>query len=288
MNHVTCVIIAVASMTTAVFAQDDTPAPDRVGVETIAVADRTPRRPGPAPRRTPCPTSQRMNVAWEFMASGHYMGAVRHFTREGTRDSTCAGPKIGYAFGSAAMGDLGRGAKSMRQALWLDPATVRAFRLDRRVHPLATKLIDRCLLRLGADDTDKDTAFFLAALYYIIRDEQGSRYAIEIVRGNDDDATSAVHLEELIEERFGSVVVMPEPVVATAPGPLTEPAVVMRPIAEPRAVEPVEPPRPVPPTEPVDYDKLRTNMKDVSDALNSFAEKLVNRIQKAKETLGQQ
>ncbi len=302
---------------------------------------------GPKTRTETCPETRRIRVAWEFMAARNYMAAMRHFQREGLKDTTCGGPKIGYALAVSAMGDLRRGAKSMRQALWLDPSSVRQFRVDSRVRTLLQTLVDRCLLRLGADDTDKDTALLLAALYYINRDEAGTRYALEVVRGNDDAAASAVNFEQLAIERFGPVpmaavveedavpvtepavavtggqdapppaalddvqtvavaavtIVPPEQQMTVAPAPLDgamdpwAPAAALpvapgtretetAPVQEPaRAPEPELPPEPV---EPVDYDKLREDMQNVSDSLNSFAQKLIERIQKAKETLGQE
>jgi hypothetical protein len=224
----------------------------------------------------------RTEVAWTALGDGRYLSAYRHFSRSIALAPDCGRSRIGYALTISALGDLPRGAKSMRHALRVDPGALRGLELTYNLHWLVERIAEACLLWLDRDDRDPDVSAHLAALCYLLRDEEALRYAIKIARANDRGGVGTANLQVLAAELLNPpptrLEPLPQPQAAPGGAPEPEPA----PVTEPDPA-PAEPPAPPEPIEPVDYEALQSDMNHVSEALERFKRKLVARIEESKK-----
>jgi tetratricopeptide (TPR) repeat protein len=226
----------------------------------------------------------RLDVAWAALSDEHYLSAYRHFSRSIALEPDSGRARIGYALALSALGDLPRGAKSMRHALRVDPGAVRGVELTDDQRRLVERVAEDCLRWLNEDDRDRDVSIHLAALCYLLRDEEALRYAIKIARANDGGAAGTANLQVLAADLLNPPPMRLKPLPEPAPEPAPEPGPEPAPIAAPTPVPgpdptPAEAPAPI---VPVDYEALLSDMNHVSDALERFKRKLVARIEESK------
>ncbi len=210
---------------------------------------------GPRPGR-------RSAVAWSLLGDGRYFEALRHFARQAGLYPQDGNPKLGYAIAAAAAGDLPRGAKAMRRVLRTDPAALRDLSVDQELRPLVRRLTSLYLWRLERHADDQDAAVMLCGLFYLLRHEQSTQYAIDLVIGSGETGPAADNLQQLMNEWLRPLPPDPpsaeptrqpmaEPSPEPTPGP--EPDPVPPPLSEPEQLtaEPASSPVPESPAPPV-------------------------------------
>ena len=245
---------------------------------------------------TPCP-SRRSTVAWTLLAQGRQFESLRHFARQADLFPENGNPKLGYALAAATAGDLSRGERAMRRVLRTDPAALRDLDLADELRPLVVRLAS---LYSERHDDDRDAAMMLCALYYVLRHEDSTLFAVELVMANGETGPAASKLRQLV----GDWLQPPPPPVpppVPAPDPVSVPAT-MAPLVEASATPvpeaenalptdasawelpdpsaatedpPPVTPQPIPQQFPIDYDKLGEDLTNVGNALGGFTRRLL-------------
>ena len=107
-------------------------------------------------------------------------------------------PKLGYALAAAQAGDLDRGAWAMRRAFRIDPNAMYYFKPDRLIKGTLQRVAGAYKRRQGTGYSDKDAAFTLAAVQFLLNDEEASRSLAARISDYNDNSASADNLKRLI------------------------------------------------------------------------------------------
>ncbi len=206
MKHYCCICSAtVCTMlfTVMVAAGQDAPALDEVAslMESEGL-DRSLDLPDPVPAAS----DMRAKVAWTLLASGSDSAALRQFARIAGRQPTAVMPKIGYSLSAAGMGDLSNAARAMRRVLRVDPDALREVELEYRLRLRLETMRTDYLRRLAQFDHDRDGAIMLAALCYLLREDETARHAIRYLKGAGANGPETKNMERLILELTQPVV----------------------------------------------------------------------------------
>ena len=137
---------------------------------------------------------------WSSLADGKARTAFRYFSKEASRNLDDGLPKIGYAIASSMLGDDRRAIWAMRRAFIVDPYAANAIRFDEdlltRIDALAEQFANR-----ADSGSNPDADFMLAALSYLIEDDELAIVAIENAIARGDDSEAAANLKAMIPPR---------------------------------------------------------------------------------------
>ena len=237
----------------------------------------------------------RSRLAWSLLVMGKSDAALRQFVRLAGALPESGEFKVGLALAAADSGDLSGGARAMRRALRTAPESVATVVVDPRLSPCLERLTSRYVRWLARrDDVGQDATLMLASLYFLRRDLESARYAIELGRVAGDRSPSVDNLEKLIDglER-------PPPQEASLdpeqppmePPPFAQdtaslaaepPLAVIEPDEGDEETSAPETPAAEAPREPVDFDRLLENVAAVNGALDRFTRKLLAAMAAAK------
>ena len=103
---------------------------------------------------------------------------------------------------TAASGDLERGSFAMRRAMRIDPDALHYLVLDETLRGRIDQLVQEYDAR-DRTAADSDTAFMLAALYYLRGDIDAARTAVEhaVVTGDRSASAAGLHLLEVLRSQ---------------------------------------------------------------------------------------
>ena len=141
------------------------------------------------------------NDGWRLLAQNRAGEALAFFAGQAGRHQNDGVPKVGYALSTAMQGDLDRAVWAMRRAFRIDPNTLHYINIEQplrsRINNLITKYNDLLDYSDGAENSD--SAFMIAALSYLLHDENASRKAIEEATDKaGDNSQSARNLYNLV------------------------------------------------------------------------------------------
>ncbi len=149
----------------------------------------------PADTSHNAPNHSSKGQGWEELANGSYSAARSIFAADVQRHPERGTPKVGYALAAAAGGDLERGSWAMRRAFRIDPSSIKYAEVDDRLRSQIGLLLDRFLARRGEN---RDAAFMVAALYYLLGDADSARGAMDWAVQHGDSSLSLQNLGKLI------------------------------------------------------------------------------------------
>jgi hypothetical protein len=214
--------------------------------------------------------------AWRLLEQRSYAWAASQFTSLIDRHPGDGRPVLGYALAVASSGDLACGEDAIRWVLRRDPGALDRVPSRPRVRRRAEVLTARYHEQLPPGGADRRALLTLAALYYVAGDEDSARSAASLARRLGDQSVAAINMLELLGPA-------PSPPFVSAPAPrsASPPPVAAEPVPPIAVREPatasaaVEQPATALPGEPVDYDRLRDELMEMSDALDRFTRKLL-------------
>jgi hypothetical protein len=148
---------------------------------------------------------------WTAILNGAYEEAARRFGDESLAQSMRAEPRIGYALASAALGHYGRAARSVHRGLWLDRDGVRDLNVDESLRPFLGDLIGQFAPARPNQVSERDAAFMVAALHYLLRDVGAAHETIAAAIDQGDRRPGTTILLDLINEERRPVDVQPQP-----------------------------------------------------------------------------
>ena len=141
------------------------------------------------------------NEGWRLLAQNRASEALTFFAGQAGRYQKDGVPKVGYALSTAMEGDLDRAAWAMRRAFRIDPSNLHYVNFVQPLRISVNKLIGEYNARLeyAGGAGNPDAAFMIAALNYLLHDENAARIAIKEVMGQARDNTqSAQNLHNLV------------------------------------------------------------------------------------------
>jgi len=143
------------------------------------------------------------NLGWQLLAQNNAKEALGVFAGQAGRHQEDGVPKVGFALSTAMQGDLDRAVWAMRRAFSIDPNSLHYINIEQRLRVSIDKLIAEFNLRLHNSDENRysDAAFMVAALNYLIHNDDAARIAIEeaVVKAGDS-SQSALNLHNLVKQ----------------------------------------------------------------------------------------
>jgi hypothetical protein len=141
------------------------------------------------------------NAGWQLLAQNRASEALSFFAGQAGLYQNDGVPKVGYALSTAMQGDLDRAAWAMRRAFRIDPSSLHYIYIEQSLRISINNLIAEYNSRLNYSDGygHSDPAFMIAALYYLLHDENAARKAIEeAIDKAGDNSQSAQNLYNLV------------------------------------------------------------------------------------------
>ncbi len=140
-------------------------------------------------------------LGWKLFGDGKPYDALRVFAQEATDDAKDGVAKVGVALAAADTGDLARGVWSMRRALRVDPEGLRYVPIDRRSAGRVRQLMVEYRKEQSAPEKRRDHAFMLAALHYLLDEDEAARDEVRLAIEYGDRSNSANNLSKILSGR---------------------------------------------------------------------------------------
>ncbi|MBV6446902.1 hypothetical protein [Nitrosomonas sp.] len=143
------------------------------------------------------------NLGWQLLAQNNAREALGVFAGQAGRHQEDGVPKVGFALSTAMQGDLDRAVWAMRRAFSIDPNSLHYVNIEQSLRVSIDNLIAEFNLRLRNSDGNRysDAAFMVAALNYLIHNDEAARIAIEeAVDKAGDSSQSALNLRNLVKQ----------------------------------------------------------------------------------------
>ncbi len=143
------------------------------------------------------------NLGWQLLAQNNAKVALGVFAGQAGRHQEDGVPKVGFALSTAMQGDLDRAVWAMRRAFSIDPNSLHYVNIEQSLRVSIDNLIAEFNLRLRNSDGNRysDAAFMVAALNYLIHNDEVARIAIEEAVGKAGDSSqSALNLRNLVKQ----------------------------------------------------------------------------------------
>jgi len=143
------------------------------------------------------------NLGWQLLAQNNAKEALGVFAGQAGRHQEDGVPKVGFALSTAMQGDLDRAVWAMRRAFSIDPNSLHYVNIEQSLRVSIDNLIAEFNLRLRNSDGNRysDAAFMVAALNYLIHNDEAARIAIEEAVGKAGDSSqSALNLRNLVKQ----------------------------------------------------------------------------------------
>jgi hypothetical protein len=145
----------------------------------------------------PCPVT--MAEAWELLAGGHTDAALEAFDCLAGELPDDGLPLIGFALAASLLDEHEDATEIMRDALHVDPEALRYVPDDERLHGQLTQLVVHYETRARNQYGDVDALFMVAALWYLLGQEETAHYAIDIAVTLGDTDSGTLSLQALLE-----------------------------------------------------------------------------------------
>ncbi|MCH9639646.1 MAG: hypothetical protein K0U40_09145 [Betaproteobacteria bacterium] len=141
------------------------------------------------------------NAGWEYLARNQSSEALNFFAGQAGRYQTDGVPKVGFALSTAMQGDLHRAVWAMRRAFSIDPGSLHYIRIEPPLRVSINNLIAEYNNRLNSSEGygQSDSVFMIAALNYLLHDNNAARKAIgNAIDKEEDNSQSAQNLYNLL------------------------------------------------------------------------------------------
>lgn len=141
------------------------------------------------------------DLGWRLLAQNNPREALHVFADQARQRQTDGIPKVGYALSAALQGDLNKAAWAMRRAFRIDPDSLHYLKIDASLRASIDRLLIEYHDQLNHAQGNRhfDVAFMIAALNYLIHEQDAARIAIEqSVDKFGDHSPSAMNLQRLV------------------------------------------------------------------------------------------
>jgi tetratricopeptide (TPR) repeat protein len=148
---------------------------------------------------TPDPCPGTMADAWEDLAADRCDAALEAFNCLAQVLPDDGLPLIGSALAASLLDQQEDAIAAMREALRIDPEALGYAPDDERLHSQVAQLVEQYEYRARTQFGDLDALFMVAALLYLLGQEDTAYYAIDIAVNLGDIDASTSSLKALME-----------------------------------------------------------------------------------------
>ena len=151
--------------------------------------------------------TQLRSRGWMLLAEDQPSAALREFARDAQQNLSNGVHKVGYSISAAATGRLSRGVWAMRRACRIDPDSMHHLnieQIDHRIPATVERLEEAYSERIARRRNDRDSAFMVASLRYLIGKDTQAKDAIDLAVRHGDRASSTSNLQHAIDTRLAS------------------------------------------------------------------------------------
>lgn len=141
---------------------------------------------------------------WSLLLEGQYRAAAEEFVREWQFNPTLAGPKVGYVLAAASLGDLPKSVSAMRRACDSDPESIHGLIVDKNLRPAVDRVMAVFRADLARNPRNADSSFLLAALQFLVGDDQAAGQSIDVAIRLGDRNPSTTNLKRVIDQALSS------------------------------------------------------------------------------------
>jgi tetratricopeptide (TPR) repeat protein len=145
----------------------------------------------------PCPAT--VADAWELLVGGRPDAALEAFDCLAGALPDDGLPLVGHALAASLLVEHDDAITSMREALRVDPESLRYVPDDERLRGRLAELVEHYEYRARHQYGDLDALFMAAALWYLLNQEDAAHYAINVAVTLGDSDSSTLSLKSLIE-----------------------------------------------------------------------------------------
>ena len=141
------------------------------------------------------------DLGWRLLGQNNSREALDVFATQAGNHQNDGVPKVGYALSAAMEGDLNKAAWAMRRAFRIDPDSLHYLKIDVSLRTSIDTLLAEYHNQLNYAQGNRhfDVAFMIAALNYLIHENDAARVAIEeSVDKLGDNSPSAINLQRLV------------------------------------------------------------------------------------------
>lgn len=141
------------------------------------------------------------DLGWRLLRQNNPREALDVFATQAGKNHNDGVPKVGYALSAAMQGDLNKAAWAMRRAFRIDPDSLHYMKIDASLRTSIDTLLAEYRNQLNHTQGNRhfDVAFMIAALNYLIHENDAARIAIgESVDKLGDNSPSALNLQRLV------------------------------------------------------------------------------------------
>lgn len=133
------------------------------------------------------------DYGWYLLAKNKPYDAYKVFADQAENAPNEGVPKVGYALAAGLQGDLNKANWAMRRAFRIDPSSLHYINLEPSVQTKMKAMIN--------DYDHRDDAFMVAALQYLLHNDQAAQEAIDRAIDDDrDNSESASNLYDLLAQ----------------------------------------------------------------------------------------
>ena len=151
---------------------------------------------------TPDPCPGTVADAWELLVGGSSGAALEAFDCLAGLLPDDGLPLIGYALAASQRDEHEDAIAVMREALRVDPESLRFVPDDERLRGQLMQLVEHYEYRARHQYGDVDALFMVAALWYLLNQEQTAYYAIDVAVTLGDGDASTLNLKSMIESAW--------------------------------------------------------------------------------------
>ncbi|MCA9295244.1 MAG: hypothetical protein KC983_01980, partial [Phycisphaerales bacterium] len=148
------------------------------------------------------PAPQPDDKGWDLLVQGRIHAAVNVFIEETTMYPGHATPRVGFALCAALQHDDDAAIWAMKRAFSIDPETLLRFAgsddLNEEIHGLMTHYV----ARVTADEDDRDAQFMVAALHFLLGDNDASGTNIDAVLASGTGRNASRQLRNAVNTRL--------------------------------------------------------------------------------------
>ncbi|MEE9494053.1 MAG: hypothetical protein V3W04_11815 [Gammaproteobacteria bacterium] len=138
------------------------------------------------------------DAGWRLLAKNKPRKALNIFSKQAQRNQKDGAFKVGYALSMAMLGNLNKATWAMRRAFRVDPESLHYIDFKHSLKSRMHRLIKKYEQRLDTAGYQSDAAFMIAALHYLLHDNDRAYRAIKRATDAHDNALSTKNLYRLI------------------------------------------------------------------------------------------
>ena len=137
---------------------------------------------------------------WQLLSENKPAEAFKVFAEQAGRKQNDGIPKAGYALSVAMQGKYDKATWAMRRAFRIAPDSLHYINIDKTLKPNISTLIDEYNHRQSSTNNPADAAFMVAALNYLLHNNEAAAKAIDhAIKNEGDDSRSAENLHLLVQ-----------------------------------------------------------------------------------------